>query len=266
MRTSCHSFSILHSTWWRWIRNNDDIFQSSCCSLLIFGLEVVIGPELRLNSRLIQHHQASKRTTVERHIFSYYRTSSHHQSKKILESKKQRTNIRSAQQASTSHTKNFIWSSSSMWLASRWRNRTLLSQLDEMNSSLLALLLFNLVYASLRTSNLIVAGIKFCSEEEGGGVCPDNSKCCRIEVNHSNDNLKADEGVTAKVSSSGCLPMNRHIEGPGTCCGDTTSFGGTACAGNYQCAFVNSENSGDHGADEMRENIGCCLILSIIHN
>ena len=120
-----------------------------------------------------------------------------------------------------------------------------------MKSSLLALLLFNLVYASLRTSSLIVAGIKFCSEEEGGGVCPDNSKCCRIEVNHSNDNLKADEGVTAKVSSSGCLPMNRHIEGPGTCCGDTTSFGGTACAGNYQCAFVNSENSGDHGADDQ---------------
>jgi len=71
----------------------------------------------------------------------------------------------------------------------------------------------------------IALGISSCPQDLGGGVCPDNSKCCKI---HS----------ATGQTTSGCLPHNNHLKGPGTCCHDTAFFGGgTACPGNYQCGY-----------------------------
>ncbi len=81
-----------------------------------------------------------------------------------------------------------------------------------------------------------------CSQEEGGGVCPENTKCCNI--------LVIDQDGTQQ-QSSGCLPYSNHIDGPGTCCGDDIMMGdseshvdfGTACPGYYQCAYSASSSS-----------------------
>ena len=65
-----------------------------------------------------------------------------------------------------------------------------------------------------------------CSNKEGGGVCPDGSICCPITSPNG-----------SSIVASGCLPNNPHIQGPGICCGDLTSFGTTACPGSFQCDF-----------------------------
>ena len=73
----------------------------------------------------------------------------------------------------------------------------------------------------------VTISIVYCSVEEGNGVCPDNSKCCKIL------------GVDGTSISSGCIPHNPHIEGDGVCCEDDYSYiksgVGTGCAGNYKC-------------------------------
>ncbi len=95
-----------------------------------------------------------------------------------------------------------------------------------------------------------------CPKDLGGGICPDNSKCCKISSGSSS-------------ITSGCLPNNKHVEGPGICCNDTTPFGGsTACEGNFQCArkysveddenvetCVLSDSMGDVVAEMPRYNI-----------
>uniref|UniRef100_A0A7S3Q2G3 Chlorophyllase n=1 Tax=Chaetoceros debilis TaxID=122233 RepID=A0A7S3Q2G3_9STRA len=73
-----------------------------------------------------------------------------------------------------------------------------------------------------------VSALHICSEEEGGGACPDNSKCCAITDEKSNS------------ASSGCMPYSNHIDGPGTCCGDIKI---TACPGYYECGYISEISS-----------------------
>jgi len=91
--------------------------------------------------------------------------------------------------------------------------------------SLIRILLFSLI------TRLILC-IHICTKEEGSGVCPDDSICCAIP---------SPDG--SSITASGCLPKNPHIQGTGTCCGDLTSFGTTACAGDYKCDFILADQS-----------------------
>lgn len=76
----------------------------------------------------------------------------------------------------------------------------------------------------LGSSPLAVVAWKSCSEEDGGGVCPDETTCCPTET----------------PGESGCIPLV-HTYGPagkpkGLCCGDASG-----CRFGYECAV--SENS-----------------------
>jgi predicted esterase len=84
---------------------------------------------------------------------------------------------------------------------------------------------------------VLTQSIVQCPLEEGGGMCPDNAKCCKIM------------GVDGSPIGSGCIPNNKHLEGDGTCCYDDYDYPqngvgsfkhrphvvGSACAGNYMC-------------------------------
>jgi hypothetical protein len=75
---------------------------------------------------------------------------------------------------------------------------------------------------------LHIEGLQICSKEDGGGACPDHSKCCNIQ-SESNSIISV---------SSGCIPSSKiYQEGTGSCCGD-----GTACPGNYQCDTITSHS------------------------
>jgi len=91
-------------------------------------------------------------------------------------------------------------------------------------SCLIQFLLFSLLQRS-------VLCIYICAKEEGGGICPAGSICCAITSSNGS------------ISESGCLPSNPHIQGPGTCCRDSTSFGTTACPGHYQCVLSSLDAS-----------------------
>lgn len=73
---------------------------------------------------------------------------------------------------------------------------------------------------------LQIKGLLICSKEDGGGICPDHSKCC---------NLQSQSHITN--FASGCIPSSKlYHEGNGSCCGD-----GTACPGDYQCDIILSQ-------------------------
>lgn len=70
---------------------------------------------------------------------------------------------------------------------------------------------------------LQIKGLLICSKEDGGGICPDHSKCCNLQNQSHITNF-----------ASGCIPSSKlYREGNGSCCGD-----GTACPGNYQCDII----------------------------
>lgn len=80
-----------------------------------------------------------------------------------------------------------------------------------------------------------------CSIEDGGGICPEGAKCCKI--------IGRDGSI-----ASGCIPHNPHIKGDGVCChddyADTHHNGialGSACAGNYKCDSNTVEHDDDRG-------------------
>ena len=91
-------------------------------------------------------------------------------------------------------------------------------------------------------------GILSCPSDAGDGFCPNNSKCCPILSSNGQGHI-----------TSGCLPHNKHLEGPGTCCHDHDNrvvgeeiVLGTACQGNYQCGY-----SMEHGTGR---NTTMCLL------
>jgi len=92
--------------------------------------------------------------------------------------------------------------------------------------SLIRILLFSLIPCLILCTHI-------CAKEEGSGVCPDDSICCAIP---------SPDG-SSSITASGCLPKNPHIQGTGTCCGDLTSFGTTACPGGYTCDFSLKDQS-----------------------
>ncbi len=101
------------------------------------------------------------------------------------------------------------------------------TQLSDMKASLKWKLFFLSSIAVIEEVSSMVQ----CSSQDGGGVCPDKAKCCKIEN---------DDGTL----SSGCIPYSNHVEGERTCCNDFSASGFySGCAGNYKCTTSSvSEN------------------------
>ena len=122
-------------------------------------------------------------------------------------------------------------------------------------------LFYTTVLVALLIYQPVVYAIKHCPIEEGGGVCPDDSKCCKILIN--DDGLAANSPSSSSSSSSfssGCIPNNPHLEGDGMCCNDNNMKPGlgTGCAGEYKCDSsmrrINDKNNNDNNDNGNDKN------------
>ena len=117
----------------------------------------------------------------------------------------------------------------------------------------------------LLSSLHVVLCIKKCSLSEGGGYCPNQSKCCPL-YDHASPTSRKDgivdgnDGYLISVGS-GCIPNDKHKDSDGECCvdniniflstmrggsrgGSSSSFEGsdrlksinTACGAGFRCA------------------------------